>query len=492
VKILLIFPKWTGDYGILGYFAKKASVWPPLNLAYLAAIAEKNGHEVKIIDGEAEDIPINEMIKHTAMFKPDIIGLTATTPFFHVVVELAKSLKQNFSEIPIVIGGTHITILREKAFAPCFDYAFIGEAEEAWPLFLEKYEKGKDISEIKGILYRDKDKIKFTGEFEPISDIDSIPFPARHLLNSDKYNIGTLQGNKKFTTIMTTRGCPFKCIFCSTKVFGKRIRKRSPRLVVDEMISVISQFNVKHFIISDDTLTLDKNHILELCDIIESEKLNITLDASTRANLVDEEIISRLSKVGLIRLSFGLESVDPNIRKIMRKEVPLESYEIANKLTNKYNIETLNSCMIGLPGETVDTVRKTLSFLRRSREIKQANLSIAIPYPGTELYEMAKKGEYGLKLEIDDFSKFRRYGSAVMSVGDLSPDDLIRLQNDAFVSIYMAPWRWLPVLKKSGFIGLLLTFMRFIKSFKRIVFNKDGLFWFKRENSAINIDAKII
>jgi radical SAM superfamily enzyme YgiQ (UPF0313 family) len=230
----------------------------------------------------------------------------------------------------------------------------------------------------------------------------------------------------------------------------------------------------------DDTLTLDKNHILELCDIIESEKLNITLDAGTRANLVDEEIISRLSKVGLIRLSFGLESVDPNIRKIMRKEVPLESYEIANKLTNKYNIETLNSCMIGLPGETVDTVRKTLSFLRHSREIKQANLSIAIPYPGTELYEMAKKGEYGLKLEIDDFSKFRRYGSAVMSVGNLSPDDLIRLQNDAFVSIYMAPWRWLPVLKKSGFIGLLLTFMRFIKSFKRIVFNKNGLFWFKK------------
>jgi len=182
MKILLIFPKWTGEYGILGYFAQKASVWPPLNFAYLAAIAENRGHEVKIIDGEAENIPISGMIRYAAAFEPDIIGLTATTPFFHVVVELAKSLKQNFREIPIVIGGAHITILREKAFGSFFDYAFIGEAEESWPLFLEQYEKGGDISEIKGILYRDKSEIKFTGAAAPITDIDSIPFPARHLL----------------------------------------------------------------------------------------------------------------------------------------------------------------------------------------------------------------------------------------------------------------------------------------------------------------------
>lgn len=450
-----------------------------MNLAYLAAIAENEGYEVKIIDGEADNIPINGMISCTAMFKPDIIGLTATTPFFHVVVELAQSLKQNFREIPIVIGGAHITILREKAFGSFFDYAFIGEAEESWPLFLEQYEKGEDISEIKGILYRDKSEIKFTGAAAPITDIDLIPFPARHLLKVDKYNIGTLRGVKNFTTIMTMRGCPFKCIFCSTKVFGSRVRKRSPRLVVDEIISVVSKYNIKHFIPLDDTFTLDKKHVLELCDIIESEKLDITFDIGTRANLIDEEIVSRMAKVGLIRISYGLESVSPNIRQIMRKEVPLESYEMANRLTNKYDIETLNSCMIGLPGETVDTIRETLRFLRNSREIKQANLSIAIPYPGTELYEMAKKGEHGLKLMTDDFSKFRRYGSAVMSVGDLSPDDLIRLQNDAFVSIYMASWRWLPVLKKSGIIGLLLTFIRFVRSFKRIILNKDGLFRFK-------------
>lgn len=479
MRVLLLFPKWTGEYGILAHFAKKASTWPPLNLAYLAAVAENRGHEVKIIDGEAENIPANKMIDQTAMFKPDIIGITATTPFFHIANNLAKELKHIFSNIPIVLGGAHITVLKEKAFSPFFDYAFIGASEESWASFLDQYDKRKDISEIKRILYRDKDKVIFTGEATPIKDIDSIPFPARHLLKLDKYKMGTLQGRKPFTTIMTTRGCPFKCIFCSTKIFGKCIQKRSPRLVVDEMISVVSKFNIKHFIFLDDTLTLDKKHILDLCDIIQSEKLDITFEGSTRANLVDEEIISRMAKVGLIRISFGLESVDSNIRKIMRKGVPLESYETANRLTNKYDIETLNSCMIGLPGETVDTIRKTLRFLRKSCEIKQANLSIATPYPGTELYSMAKKGEHGLKLLTENYSKFRRYGSAVMSVGNLSSEDLIRLQNDAIVSIYLAPWRLIPMFKKSGIIGGLLTLMRLVRSFKRVTSNKDGLFRFK-------------
>ncbi|MFH0839995.1 MAG: radical SAM protein [Candidatus Omnitrophota bacterium] len=481
MRIMLLYPKWTGDYGLFASFAKKASTWPPLNLAYLAAAAEAKGHEVKIIDGEAEAMSLKDMINETEAFKPDIIGITATTPFYHFANELAAGIKQRIAKVPIVIGGPHITILKERAFDPFFDYAFIGESEESWPLFLERYENGKDISDVKGILYRSGSSVKFTGEAGPINNLDSIPVPARHLLRMHNYKMGTLEGLKKFTTIMTTRGCPFKCIFCSTKVFGSRVRKRSPRLVVNEIISIISKHNIRHFIILDDTLTLDKNHILELCDIIEKEKLDITFEGSTRADLMDEEIVSRMVKAGLIRISFGLESVDPTIRKIMRKGLPLESYTKANRLTNKYGIETLNSCMIGLPGETVGTIKKTMSYLRNSREIKQANLSIAVPYPGTELYEMAKKREHGLMLETEDFSKYRRYNAAVMTVGDLSPEDLIKLQNDAFVSIYLAPWRIIPMLRKSGIIGGLLTFLRLMRSIRRAIFDKKSPSLFRRK-----------
>jgi len=463
MKIMLLYPMWTSSYGIAAYFARRASVWQPLNLAYLAAIAEMKGHEVSIIDGQCENMSLQKMIGETEAFKPDIIGITATTPFYHIASELAKGLKYSNSKTPIAIGGSHISLLREKAFSSFWDYAFIGEADESWQMFLEQYENGKDVSNVKGILYRDGDNVKFTGMPDSIGNLDSIPFPARHLLKMDRYKLGTLKGRKRFASIMFSRGCPFKCIFCSIGLLGHQVRRRSARLVVDEIISVVSQFNIRHFYFADDNLTLNRDYTLQMCDMIDKENLSITFEGSTRANLVDEELISRMAKSGLIRLSFGLETAAPEVRRIMRKEVPLESYAIANKLTNKYGVETLNSVMIGLPGETRETINTTLSYLRNTRDIQQANCSIAVPYPGTELYEMAKKGEYGLKLITKDFTEYRRYGSAVMSVGDLSPDDLIKLQNAAFVSIYAAPWRWKPMLKKMGLIGGLLTFSRLIK-----------------------------
>jgi len=459
MKISLLYPRWTGEYGIAAHFARKASIWPPLNLAYISAVAEKQGHEAMIIDGEAERMSLEKMVSKTEEFNPDLIGITATTPFFHIVVDLAKKIKQSqkLKYAPIVLGGSHITVLGKDGFKDCFDYGFLGEAENSFPLFLDRFQGGGDISDVRGMLYRNNGEVRSTGYAESVSDVDSLPFPARHLLKMDKYKMGTLEGIKKFATVMTTRGCPFKCIFCSTKVFGSNVRRHSPERVVEEIKYCADNYGTEHFMFLDDTLTLSRK-------LIDRERLGITFEGSTRADLVDEELIARMRNSGLIRISFGLESVDENIRITMKKQVPLESYETANKLTNKYGIETLNSCMIGLPGESVETIRATLRFLRKSREIKQANISIAVPYPGTELYEMAKNGEHGLKLEIDDFSKFRRYNSAVMQVGDLSPEALIDLQKEAIASIYLAPWRWKPMISKSGLFGAALNFKRLIES----------------------------
>jgi len=468
MKISLLYPLWTEDYGEISHFAKKAGKWPPLNLAYLGAIAGKEGHEVNIIDGEAEGLSIEQIVNQTKDFSPDLIGITGTTPFYHICVNLAKELKKQLHEVPVAIGGPHVTVLKEDVFENCFDYAFIGEAEKSWEAFLDIYEKGQDISQVGGILYRVKKEVRFTGAAEPIGDIDDLPIPSRHLLKSENYNLGTLQGTKRFTSIMTMRGCPFKCIFCSTKVFGNDTRRRSPEKVIQEIKEFREKYRIEHFMFLDDTLTLNRQHALDICDLLIKEKLGITWEGSTRANLVDDELIKNMVKSGLVRLSFGLESVDENIRKIMKKKVQLESYIEANRLTNKYGIETLNSCMIGLPGETEETIRKTLRFLRESKEIKQANISIAVPYPGTELYEMAKKEEYSLRLITNDFSDFRRYNAAVMQVGGLSPQDLIDIQNEAFASIYIfAPWRWDPMTKKSGLQGAELTVRRLMKCIDR-------------------------
>lgn len=464
MKVCLLYPTWTGSYGLFAHFARRASTWPPLNLALLAAIAERAGHEVSIIDGEAEQLTLDEMVRTAVAKKPDLIGLTATSPFFHLSKAVAEAIKQVAPTIPIAIGGPHITIMKEKALFPAFDYAFVGEAEQSFPQFLAQYEQGKTIGDVAGVIYRRNGQVVSTGQPADITNLDQFPFPARHLLNMSRYKLGTLRGRLPFTSIQTMRGCPWKCIFCASEALKTtEMRVRSPRSVVEEIKSVVQQFGIRHFGIVDDVLTLWREHIVEICDLLDQEGLSITFEGSTRANQVDESLIARLAKSGLIRLSFGLETVDAAMRKTMKKQVPLEHYVRANRICNDYGVEALNSVMIGLPGETRETVRATLQFLRAAREVKQANFAIAVPYPGTEFHEMAVSGANGLELKTQDFSEYRRYGSAVTKVGDLTPEDLIELQNEGFVSIYSAPWRWKPMLRKHGLLGGSLMLFRVVK-----------------------------
>jgi radical SAM superfamily enzyme YgiQ (UPF0313 family) len=478
VNIALIYPRWTSEYGIFGHFAKAASVWPPLILAYLAALAEQDGHNVIIIDAEAENLPIPAVITRLRDFNVDVIGITATTPFFHTATKMGEQIKNAFPNVPLVIGGHHVTSVKEEGFYPCFDYAFIGEAEISWMEFLRKYSNKEDVTTTKGILYRKDGKVIFTGEANRVEDVNTLPLPARHLLKPHLYNLGTLQGKKQFTSIYTIWGCPFRCIFCCTGAFiGKKMRKKDPKAVIEEIKHVIKTDGTKHFLFLDDTLTMDRPHIMEICNLIIKEKLDITFEGGTRANLVDEELIKTLKQAGLTRLCFGLEAVDEKIRKIMRKEVPLDAYVKANEISNRYGIQTLNSCMIGLPGESREAIEKTLDFLDKQREIKQANIAIAVPYPGTELYHMAKRGDYGLKLLTEDYSKYIRYNSAVMQVGDLSPDDLIELQNYAFLSVYTAPWRLKSMISRSQNKALFLMSLRFVKYVYALLRGSKNVTW---------------
>jgi anaerobic magnesium-protoporphyrin IX monomethyl ester cyclase len=473
MKVLLLYPTWTGAYGLFGHFARRNSTWPPLNLALLAAIAERHGHEVAILDGEAERLPLDEMARRAAAQRPDLIGFTATSPFFHLSKAVAEGIKRIAPHIPIAVGGPHITIMKEKALLPVFDYAFVGEAEESWPAFLNAVERGRDVAAIAGLIFRRNGDIVSTGQPADITDLDALPTPARHLLHMARYKLGTLRGRLPFTSIQTMRGCPWKCIFCASDALKTtEMRVRSPRSVVEEIKQVVETFGTRHFYIVDDVMTLWKDHILAIADLIDREGLSITFEGSTRANLVEDDVIARLVKSGLIRLSFGLETVDPEIRRTMKKQVPLDHYVRANGICNKHGVEALNSVMIGLPGETRETVRATLNFLRHAREVKQANFAIAVPYPGTEFHELAVRGDKGVHLMTDDFSEYRRYGSAVTTVGDLTPQDLIDLQNEGFVSIYSAPWRWIPMLQKHGIIGGSLMLLRvarllWAKLFKR-------------------------
>ena len=469
MKVLFLYPLWTGETkGISKYFAKTSGgTYIPYNLALLAAITEKAGHEAKIIDGELEKISLEEIVKRSVEYNPDIVVLTGMTPFYNIAVECAGLLKEKNLKASICVGGPHTTIMQEKAFNKEFDFGFVGDGEESWMKFLDAKESKINFNEVPGLMYRENGTVKKVKRAHATKNLDEYPMAAYHLLKMGDYKIGTLNGRLPFTSIMTFRGCPWKCIFCASDALDTtRILKRSIKSVVDEMQHIVEKYNVRHFMVLDDVLTLVRKRTVEFCNEIINRKLNITFEGSTRANLLDEELVALMKKAGLSRLSFGLETVDEDMRKTMNKKVPLEAYTQSNALLNKYNVEALNSVMIGLPGETEENVWKTLNFLSKSKEVKQANFAIATPYPGTKFHEMAEKGEGGMKLLSNNFTEYKRYGQAVTKVNNLGPDDLVRLQNEGFVSIYSKYWRWLPVLKRHGVIGLLLTFVRMFKMIK--------------------------
>lgn len=491
MKITFLYPRWTADYGFFArYFARQNQVWPPLNLAVLGAIAEQQGHKAVIVDGEAEALTEDQMLNRALESKPDLFGLTCYSPFFHVNASLAKRLKDSGSKVPIMAGGPHITIMKEQVFNPEFDFLFLGEAEVTFSGFLEKYQKGEDLSQSPGLIFRKDNGEICIGKaawIEPKNEVkgsnvneehamDEYPLPARHLLPMKKYYLGTVQGRKHFTAIQTKRGCPWKCIFCASAVLNTtRVITRSPQSLVDEMKGVITAYPfVTHFYFNDDVMTLFQEHIAQICKLMIAEGLNkkVTFEGATRANLLDEELVALMREAGLLRLSFGLETVDSEMRKTMKKKVPLDDYAKSAKLCTKYGVDAYFSVMLGLPGENRETVKTTLKYLRGAREIGHTSFSIAIPYPGTEFNDIAMAGNQGVQLLEKDFAKYKRYGSAVTRVGDLSPEDLLDLQNEGFVSIYSAYWRWWPMIKKQGILGFLLTMFRLLKIWKNKLFKK--------------------
>lgn len=471
MKLSLVFPSWCGSFGIYSRVAHKASSFPPLNLAIIAALARQSGWECQIIDAEVEQLEDAEVLRRVRAFGPDLIGMTATTPFFHRIEEMARQFKADL-ETPVIVGGQHVSILAEKAFSSCFDFLFLGECERTLRDFLDRFSRGERVGGVPGILTRENGRVVRGPDAPRLENLDEAPLPARDLLRNDLYFVGTPQGRRNYTSLQMTRGCPFRCVYCANDLYGKRIRRRGLDNVMAELEGIVNGQGVRHLYFIDDTLTLDRKYILGFCDEVEKRGLRFTFEGSTRANCWDEELAMRLKACGLVRVSFGLETAVPEILKLIQKDVTLESYVAANRINNRLGIETINSVMLGLPGDTRETIRQTVDFLCRARDIHHTTYGIAIPYPGTELYRMAENGRHGLKLIERDFSKYQRYASSVMEVNGMSPDELVRLQRAGLRRIYSCWWRIIPLIRRMGFLALIPPFVDIMRSWIASWFRK--------------------
>lgn len=470
MRVSLINPAFSTIYGPYQYAARVgATPQMPLGLCYIAGAARRAGHEVQLIDAEAERYPReDDLIDEIARFRPDAVGFTATTPLIPEVADLTKKVKKRVPGALTVVGGVHVSSVLEgiytDRYAPEADACVYGEGENTFVDLLAAHEKGEPFDGVPGLLFRRDGKVVKTRSADP-PVLDDLAFPARDLLKVDRYQWSIPgKGIQAVTSLVTMRGCPFHCAFCEvSKIFPMKVRYRSPDRVMDEIELIQRQFGIRHLMVQDDTLTLSRKHSLALAKKIEERGLDLTFEGYTRADLVDEELLVTLKEAGLVRLSFGVESGSDEILKAIRKGTTTEMYRKAYRLCKKIGIETRCSFMIGHPHETRETVKKTIAYVN-SLEVYQAYVNVATPYPGTELFEMARQGVGGLKLLSTDWKEYRRYGNPVIEVNDLTAQDLKKLQRTAYLRFYLRPRIMAYNLRRAGWKAAFVNAVAFARS----------------------------
>jgi len=472
MKVLLVVPGFEDVYGKYKYLYKRGFLNPPMSLCYLAAALEKAGHAVKIIDGEAQGLSTGAIIREAAEYKPDLFGLTSTSIDFEKTIALIVSLKGRFPEIPVIFGGTHINIFGNRVLKenPAIDFGCIGDGEDMIIELLDVFvspEKNK-IENVKGLVFR-RDGTVIQNVHRPIEPaLDRYPFPARHLLNNQLYaRVVPRKGYVATASFMSSRGCPYSCIYCAVKnIHGQNVRLRTAENVVEELNLIVNKMRICHVAFNDDCLTLNKERMYQICSGIRKAKLKFTWEGLSRADLVDKELLTEMKQTGLVRLSYGIESGNPRILQFLRKNETLEQISRAFKISREVGIATRGSVLIGVPHETRETVRDTFNFVRKLDGLDEVVINILQPYPGTLVREMILRGEGGscLVKGNDGFDGLKRFGSASVLVNDLTPARLVSLQSKGFLEFYIRPRNLLRRIYLYGFLSVVRDGFMFLRS----------------------------
>ena len=382
------------------YGLKKASaVKPPLGLAYVAASLEHNGFKVEILDANAEFLNIQETVERILRSNVKYIGFTAVSATMSLVFQISELVKAKNAEKFIFVGGPHATFTAVSTLKDCLaiDAVIQGEGEITVCELIEALENGKNLSEIAGLAFRKKQgEIIENSPRSLIENINFIPVPARHLLSLELYSPSAILNmgfkGKKYATVITARGCPNRCVFCSSAAFWKIVRIRTPENVVGELEFLIEKYGVKHIDFLDDTLVLSKKRIEDICALMLQKNLNLKWTCYARVNHITSEIVALMKKAGCEFIQFGVESGSQKILNRIKKNINLDEVRQAVKIVKKAGVKSMCDFMVGLPEDTKETIQQTIDF---AKELSPnfAFFSITTPFPGTELYnEYLKAG----------------------------------------------------------------------------------------------------
>jgi radical SAM superfamily enzyme YgiQ (UPF0313 family) len=392
---------------------------PPLSLSYLAGVLAQEGIEVKILDFLVTHYHPKKLRRELEEYRPQLVGATCVTLNYSIARRILKVCKAVDPDIFTVIGGPHVTFALEETLlsSPWIDAVVIGEGERTLVELARAVAEDKDIHHVSGIAFAGGGRVVKTSARPLIDNLDQLPLPARELLPMARYRaLGTP------CTVITSRGCPYGCIFCSGhRMFGPRVRFRSPGLVVDEIERLQRDLALARINIVDDTFTLNHNHTRAVCEEMLKRNLKLRWSVFARVDRIDEELAQLMNRAGCEWVLFGVESADEGILKTIKKGTTPEEVRRGVRIAAKAGINVFNSFILGLPGESPETARKTLAFGDELYQKYGAKYGFHMlsPLPGTEIYERAE--DYGIRILSRNWARYNA-NEPITETATMSPD----------------------------------------------------------------------
>jgi len=418
------------------------SNFPPPGLAYLAGFIRAKGHSVKVIDCNIEAPTVESFrpffeTNYAQKFSSiEVIGLTAMTCTIKKAYKIAKICKEYYPESTVVFGGVHATFVTDEVINNNFvDIAVVGEGE----ITMEEIVAGKNLAEIKGIVFKkpanqNQYQIITNPPRERIIDLDSLPMPAYDLFPVLKYKPAT--GSYKrlpAMNMMTSRGCPGKCTFCS-KTLGTRLVFKSAGKIFEEIQYLIKNYGIKQILFYDDTFTVYRDNVIKLCDLVMTNKIDINWTCFARVDFVDFEMLKKMKKAGCHQIMYGVENIDEVVLKNLNKNINLNQVVNATQWTKKAGIECRLAFMVGSPGDNEEIIRKNIKFVNKLNP-DWLVINITTPFPGTTMFNWAKEKDLILTYNWDDYT----LAKPIMKLENLDSNQIKNLYKLMYRSFYFRP-----------------------------------------------------
>ena len=457
VKTLLLTPPLSPKQR-MGMLSEGGAIMPGLGVLYMAALLRKQGLQVAILDAEGLKLDLKTTTQIIDKENPEILGITATTPSIMLAGAVAKEVKNRIPNIKIFLGGPHVTAMPLETIKkfPEIDGCVLGDGELSFAKIVHNIQNGIEIERgVSGLVWRNNNKILTCPREYPLENLDSLPFPAWDLLKGfPEIYRPSFHSYRRLpvANIITSRGCPYSCSFCDRSVFGRKVNKHSLGYIIEMIENLVKDFGIKEISIKDDTFTLSSNRVIEFCRQLRKRKIGLTWSCNSRIDLVNDEMLREMKSAGCWLISYGIESGSPKMLKKMKKGISKEQIVKALKLTRKNGIVSKGFFMLGIPGETVETMKETLNFIKKL-PLDELNINFFTPFPGSELFLEAIQEGFR-----PDYKRMNMLDTVYIPKG-LTEKDLRKYQKQIIFSFYLRP---------SKIARYLLRALRDLDEFKRI------------------------